>query len=133
MVALALLSGTVVIIEKVLPPHPEAHNNPLLLLAVFLATLGVQFIMLGLLAELLVRVYHESQGKRTYVLRDALERGPHSYWDRSGDQASQPGISPGPTTSLSNVRHLRAGHAFRHTSKREGAHSNVRAPGTSRS
>jgi glycosyltransferase involved in cell wall biosynthesis len=69
---LAFLSGAIVIIERLLPPYPQAHNNPLLLLAVFLATLGVQSIMLGLLAELLIRTYHESQGKATYVIRQVV-------------------------------------------------------------
>jgi len=72
---LAFLSGAIVIIERLLPPYPQAHNNPLLLLAVFLATLGVQSIMLGLLAELLIRTYHESQGKPTYVIRQVVVGG----------------------------------------------------------
>jgi glycosyltransferase involved in cell wall biosynthesis len=72
---LAVLAGAIVIIERLLPPYPQAHNNPLLLLAVFLATLGVQSIMLGLLAELLIRTYHESQGKATYVIRQVVVGG----------------------------------------------------------
>ncbi|HKV30772.1 MAG TPA: glycosyltransferase family 2 protein [Candidatus Dormibacteraeota bacterium] len=72
---LALLAGVVVLIEKLLPPHPEAHNNPLLLLAVFLAIVGVQFLLMGLLAELGVRTYHESQGKPTYVVRQVVAAG----------------------------------------------------------
>ena len=31
--------------------------------------------MLGLLAELLVRTYHESQGKPTYVVRQVVQGG----------------------------------------------------------
>src|SRR5712691_5216203 len=61
--ALALLCAAIVIIQKLLPPHPYAHNNPLLLLAVFLGIVGVQFILMGLLAELSIRTYHESQAK----------------------------------------------------------------------
>lgn len=72
---LAFLAGVVVLIEKLLPPHPEAHNNPLLLLAVFLAIVGVQFLLMGLLAELGVRTYHESQGKPTYVVRQVVDAG----------------------------------------------------------
>jgi hypothetical protein len=34
--------------------------------------LGVQFILMGLLAEINMRTYHESQGKRIYVVRTAL-------------------------------------------------------------
>jgi glycosyltransferase involved in cell wall biosynthesis len=69
----ALLAAAIVVVEKFTPPYPEAHNNPLLLLAVFLAILGVQFLMLGLLAELIIRTYHESQGKAIYVVREVLE------------------------------------------------------------
>ncbi len=50
----------------------KAHRNPLLLLAVFLFILGIQFILIGLVAELLIRIYHESQGKPTYVVRETL-------------------------------------------------------------
>ena len=46
------------------------HNNPVILIAVFLGTLGVNFIVMGLLAELIVRTYHESRGKPTYHIRD---------------------------------------------------------------
>jgi len=33
----------------------------------------VQFILMGLLAELLVRTYHESQDRPTYVIKEILE------------------------------------------------------------
>jgi glycosyltransferase involved in cell wall biosynthesis len=69
---LALVSFAIVVLQKVLPPYPYAHNNPLLLLSVFLAVVGVQFILMGLLAELTIRTYHESQGKPTYVIRSIL-------------------------------------------------------------
>ncbi|HUZ88189.1 MAG TPA: glycosyltransferase family 2 protein [Candidatus Baltobacterales bacterium] len=74
--ALSIVCGAIVIIQKILPPHPYAHDNPLLLLAVFLAIVGVQFILMGLLAELSIRTYHESQGKTTYVIREIIERSP---------------------------------------------------------
>lgn len=48
------------------------HRNPLILLAVFLFLLGVQCILMGLLAELLVRTYHESQGKPTYSVAELV-------------------------------------------------------------
>jgi glycosyltransferase involved in cell wall biosynthesis len=73
--ALALLAGVVVIAQKLLPPYPYAHNNPLLLLAVFLAIVGMQLILMGLLAELVIRAYHESQDKPTYVVREVVEGG----------------------------------------------------------
>jgi glycosyltransferase involved in cell wall biosynthesis len=77
--AVAFIFAAIVIIQKVLPPYPYAHNNPLLLLAVFLAIVGVQFILMGLLAELSIRTYHESQAKTTYVVREITERSPRGH------------------------------------------------------
>ena len=71
--ALALVFAAVVIIQRLLPPYPYAHNNPLLLLAVFLGIVGVQLILMGLLAELSIRTYHESQGKSVYIVREVIE------------------------------------------------------------
>jgi glycosyltransferase involved in cell wall biosynthesis len=73
--ALAGVAAVVVIVQKLLPPYPYAHNNPLLLLAVFLAIIGMQLILMGLLAELVIRAYHESQDKPTYVIREIVEGG----------------------------------------------------------
>ena len=47
-------------------------NRPLLLLAVLLIFMGIQFITIGLLAELVVRTYHESQKKPIYFVRKVL-------------------------------------------------------------
>jgi len=51
----------------------------LILLAVFLFLLGFSFVLMGLLAELIIRTYHESQAKPIYWVRhvhnvDAEER-----------------------------------------------------------
>jgi len=51
-------------------------NRPLLLLAVLLLVIGFQFITLGLLAEILVRAYHESLEKRIYYIREIIDSGP---------------------------------------------------------
>ncbi|MBI4534089.1 MAG: glycosyltransferase family 2 protein [Candidatus Melainabacteria bacterium] len=45
-------------------------KTPLPLLAVLLFTVGVQLVLMGLLAEVMVRTYHEAQGKRIYVIKD---------------------------------------------------------------
>jgi glycosyltransferase involved in cell wall biosynthesis len=88
--ALAFVFAAIVIIQKLLPPYPYAHNNPLLLLAVFLAIVGVQFILMGLLAELSIRTYHESQGKTTYVVREVIESAPRGHArSRPSPQASR--------------------------------------------
>jgi glycosyltransferase involved in cell wall biosynthesis len=47
-------------------------ERPLLLLAILLVMIGVQFITMGLLGELIVRTYHESQDKPIYTVREEL-------------------------------------------------------------
>jgi len=48
-------------------------NRPMLLLAILLIFMGLQFISLGLLAEMQSRTYHESQNKPIYAIRDVLK------------------------------------------------------------
>ena len=48
-------------------------NRPLLLLGVLLIVIGIQFITLGLMAEIMVRAYHESSGKTIYVIRKVID------------------------------------------------------------
>lgn len=71
MCVLGVLSGVEVIVEKY-AVGTYAHKNPFLLLAVFLFLIGVQLILMGLIAELLVRTYHESQGKPIYLVKNTL-------------------------------------------------------------
>jgi glycosyltransferase involved in cell wall biosynthesis len=54
----------------------EIGDRPLLLLSVLLIILGVQFISIGLLGELVVRVYYEAQHKQIYVVREELNQRP---------------------------------------------------------
>jgi glycosyltransferase involved in cell wall biosynthesis len=50
-------------------------GNPLLLLAVMLEVIGIQFILMGLLGEVLARTYFESQGKTPYAVRTTRNLG----------------------------------------------------------
>jgi hypothetical protein len=45
-------------------------NRPLLLFSVLLMLIGIQFIVFGLLGELQIRTYYETQNKPIYVIRD---------------------------------------------------------------
>ncbi|WP_448571506.1 glycosyltransferase family 2 protein [Trichothermofontia sp.] len=47
-------------------------DRPLLILAVLLLLTGVQLFSFGLLAELLMRTYHESQGRPIYRVREVV-------------------------------------------------------------
>jgi glycosyltransferase involved in cell wall biosynthesis len=45
-------------------------GRPLLILGALLFVTGLMLVNVGLLAEMLVRIYHESQGKPTYVVKE---------------------------------------------------------------
>jgi hypothetical protein len=47
-------------------------GNPLLLLSVMFELIGIQCILMGLLGEVVVRTYFESQGKTAYSVRERL-------------------------------------------------------------
>lgn len=53
----------------------DIGERPLLLLAVLLAIIGVQFLAMGLLGEILIRIYYEGQDKPIYHVRTVLSRG----------------------------------------------------------
>lgn len=50
----------------------QTANRPLLFLTVLLIFLGFQMITLGLIAEMLSRVYHEGLNKNVYSIRDTI-------------------------------------------------------------
>ena len=68
------LLGLVLSFQRVVQGVPLA-NRPILLLAVLLILVGFQFVSMGLLGEMLVRTYHESQGKPIYIVREILPGG----------------------------------------------------------
>ncbi|MBI4179878.1 glycosyltransferase family 2 protein [bacterium] len=68
---LGILSAVETLIEKRLMGH-YVHSNPFILLAIFLFQLGVLFILMGLIAELIIRTYHESTGKAVYFISDRI-------------------------------------------------------------
>jgi glycosyltransferase involved in cell wall biosynthesis len=53
--------------EKVMLGH-ALGDRPLLMLGMLLMVVGVQFLSLGILGELIIRIYHEG-GRRSYLLR----------------------------------------------------------------
>ncbi len=74
--------------RKVFPPHVRVHRNPLLPLSIHFSGFGLQCLMMGLLAELLIRTYHESQGKTTYVVRSIMHNH-RSTADNNGTTTQQ--------------------------------------------
>jgi hypothetical protein len=47
-------------------------NRPLLLLGILLIVVGIQFVSMGLLGEMMVRIYYETQQKPIYWIREIL-------------------------------------------------------------
>ncbi len=75
----AVVSGLVVLYQKFIAEPPLMMNrNPLLVLTAMLITAAIQFILMGLLAELMVRVYHESQNRPIYNIREILQASQNS-------------------------------------------------------
>ncbi len=70
--ALGLLIGLYLTFVKLVLGE-SIGSRPLLLLAVLLVLLGVQMVSMGLLAEMVMRVYHEAQEKPIYVIREQLD------------------------------------------------------------
>ena len=56
------------IVEKISP-----FSSPLFIIAVMVAIMGFQSILMGLIAELLARTYHESQNKPVYTIREIIK------------------------------------------------------------
>jgi len=54
------------------PKHADFIQTPLPLMAMVTLVLGVQFFLMGLLAEMMVRTYHESQSKSIYAVREKI-------------------------------------------------------------
>lgn len=72
-IAGSLLAGAYLLVIKLL--GEDIGNRPLLTLALVLGLAGVQLFCFGLLGELQIRTYHESQGRPIYRIRATLRGG----------------------------------------------------------
>jgi glycosyltransferase involved in cell wall biosynthesis len=68
----SLCSAALATGQALLPPYVRFHNNPLTLLAAILFVISIQVVLMGLLAELVMRTYFESQDKPTYIIRSVI-------------------------------------------------------------
>ena len=71
---ISFLSGLLALLMKFAswPKHADLVQTPLPVMAMVLLVLGIQFFLMGLLAEMLVRTYHESQAKSIYAVREKI-------------------------------------------------------------
>lgn len=72
--AVSLLSALLAFSMKFLswPHHADFVQTPLPIIALVTLVLGVQLFLMGLLAEMMVRTYHESQAKSIYAVREMI-------------------------------------------------------------
>jgi len=71
MILAGLFSGTYLSYEKFILKH-GISGRPLLFLTVLTLFLGFQMITLGLMAEMLAKIYHEGLNKNVYSVRSTL-------------------------------------------------------------
>jgi glycosyltransferase involved in cell wall biosynthesis len=74
LIGLSLFVLTYLVINRILFLE-HMVRSPLLLMSMMLFIMGFQSILLGLIAELLARTYHESQHKPTYTIRRVIVGG----------------------------------------------------------
>ncbi len=74
----SILSGIYAIFLKISPYiglpqyHADFVETPLPVLSIVMFAISIQFFLMGLLAELQVRTYHESQDKAIYAVREKI-------------------------------------------------------------
>ena len=95
--ACSVLLSAVVLYQK-LVFGVWVHRNPLFIMSMMLSMIAVQFLLLGLLAEIMVRTYFESQRKTTYLVGDKLGFGdrPSTF----GGEGEGAGDSPRPAVAV---------------------------------
>ena len=79
--ALSVMLSGFVLWEK-LARGVWVHRNPLFILSMMMFVIAVQFLVLGVLAEIMVRTYFESRQKASYLVGDT-----------SGFEGEPPGVS----------------------------------------
>jgi glycosyltransferase involved in cell wall biosynthesis len=64
---LGILAGLFVLYRKII--WGGVWISPMILISFLFITMGVMFTLLGLIAEIIIRTYHESQGKPIYAIK----------------------------------------------------------------
>jgi glycosyltransferase involved in cell wall biosynthesis len=81
-IGISMLAFAAAILFKMIPAdnpwgpigHKDLVETPLPVASVGLLLVGIQMVLMGLLADMIMRTYYESQGKRAYVIA-AITRG----------------------------------------------------------
>jgi glycosyltransferase involved in cell wall biosynthesis len=67
---LGILTGLFVLYRRIM--WGGVWISPMILISFLFITMGVMFILLGLIAEIIIRTYYESQGKPIYVIKSTV-------------------------------------------------------------
>ena len=70
LLTLGVLTGLFVLLRRLV--WGGVWISPMILISFLFITMGVMFILLGLIAEIIIRTYHESQGKPIYVVKSMV-------------------------------------------------------------
>ncbi len=68
---ISLIAGLYAVFLKIFH-KADFVQTPLPILTIVMFAVGIQFLLMGLLAEMLVRTYHESQSKSIYAVRERI-------------------------------------------------------------
>ena len=68
---LGCIAGTTAVIFKLID-YKDFVETPLPIFAAMLVIVGIQLVVMGIVAEMIMRVYYESQGKQPYVIKKML-------------------------------------------------------------
>jgi hypothetical protein len=67
---LGVLTGLFVLYRRII--WGGIWISPMILISFLFVTMGVMFVLLGLIAEIIIRTYHESQGKPIYAVKSMI-------------------------------------------------------------
>ena len=70
LLVLGLLTGLFVLFRRLV--WGGVWISPMILISFLFITMGVMFVLLGLIAEIIIRTYHESQGKPIYAIKSTV-------------------------------------------------------------
>ena len=70
-IAAGILCAAYVLLEKIIW-GTWVHKNPLFILSIFCLMIGTQIILMGLLAEISIRIYYETTKKSIYTVSEKL-------------------------------------------------------------
>ena len=76
MLTIGLLIFAWLFFEKIFLGH-DIGGRPLLILGLLLTLVGTQLLAVGLIGELLTRIYHEPLGRKQYLIKNKFSSSDH--------------------------------------------------------